>query len=112
MPSINCKIELKVKQIKDCIFTVAGADNDNVNRNNIIFSLKDTKLYVPVVTISARDNQNLSELLSKEFEKSVYWNEDKMKSENENTINEFRYFLSNQILLEVIDICFNLFKSK
>ena len=30
--------------------------SDNDNANNIIFTIKDTKIYVPVVTLSARDN--------------------------------------------------------
>ena len=48
--------------------------NDNANANsNIIFTIKDTQLYVPVVTLSAKDNQKLSKLLSEEFERSVYW---------------------------------------
>ena len=51
----------------------------------IIFSLsKAQKLYVLVVTLSARDNQKLSKLLSKGFERSVYWNEYKTKNENKN----------------------------
>ena len=66
--------------------------------NNIIFTIKDTKLDVPVVTLSARDNQKLSKLLSKVFERSVYWNEYKTKSENKNTTNVF----SNQTLVESI----------
>ena len=43
--------------------------NEDANANNIIFTIKETKLYVPVLTLSARDNQNLSKLLSKGFEK-------------------------------------------
>ena len=45
--------------------------NDDANSNNIIFTIKDTKLYVPVVILSTRDNQKLSKLLSKGFERSV-----------------------------------------
>ena len=65
---INCKVELKLKWTKNCVLSPAGADNvsgnvsgnvnDNVNFNNIIFTIKGTKLYVPVVTLSARDYQN------------------------------------------------------
>ena len=75
----RCKVELKLKLKKDCFFSAAGADNDNVNTNNIIFTIKDTKLYVPVVTLSAKTNQKLSKLLSKGFERSVYWNKYKTK---------------------------------
>ena len=41
---------------------LSAAGNDNANANNI-FTMKDTKLCVPVVTISERDNQKLSKLL-------------------------------------------------
>ena len=75
--------------------SVTGTDNANGNNddNNIIFTIKDTNLYVPVVNLSARDNQKLSKLLSKGFERSVDWNKCKIKSDNKNTTNEFRYFL-------------------
>ena len=76
----------------------AGADIININFNSIIFTIKDTKFCVPVVTLSARDNQKLSKLLSKGFERSVYWNEYKTKSEYKNTTNEFRYFLKSSFV--------------
>ena len=75
MPLINCKIELKFKWTNYCVCSTAGTDNANPKSNNIIFTIKDTKLYVPVVTLSARNNKKLSKLLSKRFERSVYWNE-------------------------------------
>ena len=37
----------------------------------MIFIIKDTKFYVPVITLSARDNKKLLKL-SKGFERSVY----------------------------------------
>ena len=59
MTLINCKVELKHKWTKYCDLSIAGNENDNNNdnANNIIFTIKDTKLYVPVVTLSAPDNQ-------------------------------------------------------
>ena len=42
-------------------------DNTDVKRNNIIFTIKDTKLYVLEITLSAKDNQELSKLCSKVF---------------------------------------------
>ena len=74
IPLVNCKVELKLRWTKHCVLSVAGADNANGNNNdnNVIFIIKGTKLYVPVVTLSARDNQKLSKRLSKGFEKSVY----------------------------------------
>ena len=77
-------------------------DNDHANNNNIIFTIKDIKLYDSVVTLSARDNQKLSKHLSKGFEGSVYWNAYKAKSENRNATNEYRYFLESNRLFVLI----------
>ena len=73
MPLINCKVELKLKWTKYCVLSASGNDNvNNDDSNNIIFTIKDTKLYVPAVTLSARNNKKLSKLLSKGFNRSVY----------------------------------------
>ena len=63
--------------------------NDHDNANNIIFTIKDTKLSVPIATLLARDNKKLSKLLSKGHERSVYWNKYKKKSEIKNTTKEY-----------------------
>ena len=88
MPLTNCKVELKLKWSNYCVLSAVGNDNANGNDDNIIFTIKDTKLYVPVVTLSARDNQILTKLLNKRFERSLYWNQYQTKSENKNTKNE------------------------
>ena len=101
MSLINCKTELKLKWTKYCVLSAAGNDNvinNNTNANNNILTIKDTILYVPVVTLSAKDNQKLSKRISKGFEKSLYWNEYKTKSENKNTVNEYRYFLESNFV--------------
>ena len=51
-----------------------------------------------MVTLSARDNPKLSKLLSKGFERYVYWNEYKTKGEKKNTTNKFRYFLESNFV--------------
>ena len=78
------------------------ADTDNVNGNNdddnIIFTIKETELYVPVVLLSGKDNQKLSKLLRKGFERLVYWKEYKTKSDNKNMTNKFRYFVKSNFV--------------
>ena len=105
MPLIKCKIQLKLKWTNFCILLAAGADNNDANINNIISTMKDTIVCVPFVTLSARDNQKLSKLLSKIFERLAYWNEYKTKSEDKYTANKYRYF-SNQIFLELTNYLF------
>ena len=72
---INCKVELKFTWAKHCDLSVLGAANsdndDGANSKNIIFTVKYTKSYIPVVILTAKDNQKLSKFLSKEFERSV-----------------------------------------
>ena len=50
------------------------------------FTITDTKLYVPVVTLKIEDNAKLSKLLSEGFKRSVYWNkyQDILKDHAEN----------------------------
>ena len=53
-PLVNCKVELKLRWMNPCVFSAAGADDDDANSNNINFIINDRKLYVPVVTLSAK----------------------------------------------------------
>ena len=88
---IDCKVELKLKCTKHCILATRGNFDDDTNFNNI-FTIKGTKLYVPIVTLSPKDNEKLLKLFSKRVERSVYWYEYKTKNENKNTTNKYRNF--------------------
>ena len=81
---------------------MCAAGNDNVNvicdDSIIIFTIKDTRLYVLVIALSARDNQKLSKLLKKGFEKSVCWNKYKIKCDCKNKKNKNRYFLKSNFV--------------
>ena len=46
---IISKVEIKLKWTKNCVLSANGNDNESNNANNIIFTTKDTKVYVPVV---------------------------------------------------------------
>ena len=69
---INCKIELKFKWTKYCVLSANGNDNDDAICNNIILTTKDSKLYVPILTLSAKGNQKLTKIMGKGLERSVY----------------------------------------
>ena len=53
MPLINCEISLQLKWSRKCIIVAVNANNQNPT-----FQINDTKLYVPVVTLSAQENIN------------------------------------------------------
>ena len=42
---------------------------------NTTFKVKNTKLYVPIVTLSSKDNVKLVKLLEEGFKRPVYWYE-------------------------------------
>ena len=69
MPLINCKVELKIYMDKFSVSPIAGTDNADANSNNIIFTIKYTKPYVPVVALSFKD-KNYQNPLSKDFKVS------------------------------------------
>ena len=84
MPLINCKIKLNLTWKKECVLSnQAGA---------AVFIINDTKLYVPVVTLSKEDNKDFIEQQNKGFQGSIYWNEYKTKELNSDAdANVFKY---------------------
>ena len=65
MPLINCKVELSLKWIENCVLTAAAinADANATGGDSASFKITDAKLYVPIITLSAEDNAKLSKLL-------------------------------------------------
>ena len=69
---------------KECVLSIAADD--------AVFIINDTKLYVPVVTLSKEDNKNFIEQQNKGFQRSIYWNEHKTKEQTEDAnANVFKY---------------------
>ena len=84
MPLINCKIKLNLTWKKECVLST--------DIGNSVFIINDTKLYVPVVTLSKEDNKDFIEQQNKGFQRSIYWNEYKTKEQTENAdANVFKY---------------------
>ena len=53
--------------MKQFVLATDGNAYNDANSNNINFSIKKTKLYVSVMTLSAKDNQKLLKHFSKGF---------------------------------------------
>ena len=70
MPLVNCKIYLELTWHKDCMISSVNAAAGQV----VSFMITNTKLYVPVVTLSTKDN-NLTKRLSDGFKRTIYWNQ-------------------------------------
>ena len=84
MPLINCKIKLNLTWKKECVLSTGVGE--------AVLAINDTKLYVPVVTLSKEDNKDFIEQQNKGFQRSIYWNEYKTKEINEDAdANVFKY---------------------
>ena len=59
MPLSNSKIKLNLTWKKECVLST--------DDGNAVFIINDTKLYVPVVTLSKEDNKNFIEQQNKKF---------------------------------------------
>ena len=68
---INCKIKLNLTWKKECVLS----NQDGA----AVFIINDTKMYVPVVTLSKEDNKDFIKQQNKGFQRSIYWNEYKTK---------------------------------
>ena len=66
MPLINCEISLILAWSPNCVFVYTNFVNQNAT-----FAITDTKLYVPVVTLSTRDNSKLRQQLKSVFKKLI-----------------------------------------
>ena len=64
IPLINCKVYLELNWIENSILISAG---DTAN-----FVITDTKLHVPMVTLSTKDSENIAKQLNDGFERSAY----------------------------------------
>ena len=78
MPLINCKIHLELNWSQDCVMSTT---------DEATFKITNTKLYVPTVTLSSKDNIKLVKLLEEGFKRPVYWNEYQTKIESRNLDN-------------------------
>ena len=67
MPWINSEINLILTWSEDCVISSVNGEVAN-------FKIKDTKLYVPVVTLSSRANAKLLEQLKSGFKRTINWN--------------------------------------
>ena len=67
-----------------------GANPAIVAPSDATFKITDTKLYVPVVTLSKENDKKLLEQLKLEFKRTIKWNKNRsqitIQSQNNNLI--------------------------
>ena len=66
MPLINCEINLIFTWSPTCVISSANGETK--------FKMTETKLHVPVVTLSTQDNAKLLQQLKSGFKRTINWN--------------------------------------
>ena len=84
MPLINCEISLILIWSANYVLTNKATTEANPNANPVVveinnptdatFKIRDTKVYVPVVTLSTQDDNKLFEQLKTGFKRTIKWN--------------------------------------
>ena len=69
MPLINCEINLTLTWSAN--YVIVSTNNAN---QNATFAIKDTRLYVTVVTLSTQENAKLLQQLKSGFKRVINWN--------------------------------------
>ena len=89
MPLINCEVNLILTQSKDCVITNSEDEGK--------FAITETKLFLPVVTLSTQDNAKLLHQLKSGFKRT-------------NNCNKYepnvKTFVQNRYLKHLINPCF------
>ena len=69
MSLINCEVKFIWTWSENCVII-----STNVANQNPTFTITETNLYVPVVTLSIQDNAKLLPQLKSGFKRTVSWN--------------------------------------
>ena len=72
---------------------VAGQSNRGDSPESAAFKIKDCKLYVPIVTLSAENYNNLLEQLKAGFKRTIKWNKYKSEMSNQTKNNNLNYLI-------------------
>ena len=85
---INCVITSREKRI-----LVAGLPNRGDSPESAAFKIKECKLYVPVVTLSADNDNKLLEQLKTGFKRTIKWNKYRSKMSNQTKNNNLNHLI-------------------
>ena len=98
MPLINCEVSLILTWSENCVITsIEKRVRTNTRRDtsptNAMFKITDTKLYVPVVTLSTENDKKLLEQLRTGFKRTIKWNKYRSEMTNQTKNNNLNYLI-------------------
>ena len=106
----NCKVSLTLTWSENCVLTditkqtARAPQGDNPARPAIraptsaTFKITDTKLYVPVVTLSPKDDNNFLEQLKSGFKRTIKWNKYRSEMTNQTKTNNLNHLIDPTLI--------------
>ena len=88
------KCVITIKATKEANPDADPAVHDFNNPTNAIFKIIDTELCVPIVTLSAENDNKLLEQLKPEFKRKIKWNKYRSEISNETRNSNFNHNFS------------------
>ena len=101
MSLINCEVSLTITWYKNCALTsittqtAAGAQGGNPAKERIdaTFKITDTKLHVPVITLSTKEDNNFLQQLKSGFKTTIKWNKYGSEMTDQTKTNHLNYLI-------------------
>ena len=98
MPLFNLEVSLSLTWSENCAITsmekrVIINTRRDVSPTGATFKITDTKLYIPVVTLSTKDDNNFLEQLKSGFKRTIKWNKYRSEMTNQTQNNNFNYLI-------------------
>ena len=105
IPLINCEVSLALSWSVNCVITsmekklVRAEQGGNPaaygdSPESATFKIKDCKLYVPVVTLSAENDNKLLEQLKTGFKRTIKWNKYRSEMSNQTKNSNLNYLIA------------------
>ena len=98
VPLINCEVPLILTWSRECGLTsmerkVVTNTRRDTSLTNATFQITDTKLYVPVVTLSTENDKRLLEQLRTGFKRTIKWNKYRSEMTNQTKTNHLNHLI-------------------
>ena len=103
IPLITCEVELILTRFKNCVLINKSTREANYGANPVVyeidnpenaaFKITDTKLYVPVVTLSKENDIKLLEQLKTVFKRITKWNKYRSQMSIQPQNNNLNYLI-------------------
>ena len=98
---INCEVSLTLSWYENCVITSKATREGDITTatvrinspTNAVFKITDCQLYVPVVTLSAEEDNELLNQLKSGFKRTIKWNKYMSQMSNQVANNNLNYLI-------------------